>query len=70
MDEDADMKRMAFERKTSIADLIRNAVTETFGEDIEDIRDGEEELRRYYADRSTAVSLDFLKARRKARVRG
>ncbi len=63
------LRRLAFERKTSIADLIRNAVTETFGEDIEDLRDGEDELRRYYADRSSAVTLESLQARHKARVR-
>ena len=41
------LKKLAFEAKTSIAELIRRAVDVVYREDIEDIRDMEEELAKY-----------------------
>jgi predicted DNA-binding protein len=41
------LRKLAFEAKTSIAALIRRAVDVVYGEDIEDIRDMEEELAKY-----------------------
>lgn len=63
------LRRLAFERRSSMAELIRAAVERVFGEDIEDLRDGEAELRRYYANRRSAVTLEELKARGRAVVR-
>ncbi len=41
------LKKLAFEAKTSIAELIRRAVDVVYREDIEDIRDMEDELSKY-----------------------
>ena len=41
------LRKLAFEAKTSIAELIRRAVDVVYREDIEDIRDMEEELAKY-----------------------
>lgn len=41
------LKRLAFDAKTSIAELIRRAVDVVYREDIEDIRDMEGELAKY-----------------------
>jgi predicted DNA-binding protein len=63
------LRRMAFEEKTSIAELIRRAVEQVYGEDIEDIRDMEEELARYRAEPGYAVKFEeYLRHRKKARV--
>lgn len=62
------LRRLAFEEKTSIAELIRRAVELVYGEDIEDIRDMEEELARYQAKPGSAVELDEYLRQRKARV--
>ena len=62
------LRRLAFEEKTSIAELIRRAVELVYGEDIEDIRDMEEELARYQAEPGSAVELDEYLRQRKARV--
>ena len=50
------LRRLAFEEKTSIAELIRRAIDIVYGEDIEDIRDMEEELARYRAEPGHAIS--------------
>ncbi len=63
------LRRIAFERRASMAELIRNAVGQVFGEDIEDLRDGEAELRRYLANPRSAITLEQIKARRKVSVR-
>ncbi len=62
------LRRLAFEEKTSIAELIRRAVELVYGEDIKDIRDMEEELARYQAGPGSAVELDEYLRQRKARV--
>jgi hypothetical protein len=62
------LRRLAFEEKTSIAELIRRAVELAYGEDIEDIRDMEEELARYQAEPGSAVKLEEYLSQRKARV--
>jgi predicted DNA-binding protein len=41
------LKRIAVERERSVAELIREAVLHTFREDLEDIRDAEQELAKY-----------------------
>jgi len=62
------LRRLAFEEKTSIAELIRRAVELVYSEDMEDIRDMEEELARYQAEPGFAIELDEYLRRRKARV--
>ena len=58
------LKALAFEAKTSIAELIRRAVDMVYGEDIEDIRDMEEELAKYFADPSSAIDYDEYRRQR------
>ena len=62
------LRELAFENKTSLAELIRQAVDIVYGEDIEDIRDMKEELARYQADPSAAIPLEEYLRQRKARV--
>ena len=62
------LRELAFENKTSLAELIRQAVDIVYGEDIEDIRDMKEELARYQADPSLAIPLEEYLRQRKARV--
>ena len=62
------LRRLAFEEKTSLAELIRRAVDLVYGEDIEDIRDMEEELARYKAEPDSALELDEYLSQRKSRV--
>ena len=57
------LRQIAFERRTSIADLIRRAVQASYGATIEDIRDAEAELAAYLRDPSAAVTLDDFLAR-------
>ena len=57
------LRQIAFEHRTSIADLIRRAVQASYGETIEDIRDAEAELASYLRDRAAAVTLDDFLAR-------
>ena len=52
------LKKLDFDSNTSIAELIRRAIDTVYGEDIEDIRDMEEELARYTAQPSSAVELE------------
>lgn len=62
------LRKIAFEKNTSIAELIRRAVEAVYGEDIEDIRDGEEELAKYFANPASAVSWNELRRRKKVNV--
>ncbi len=62
------LKRLAFEASTSVAELIRRAIGVVYGEDIEDIRDLEEELAKYRADRGSAITLEEYLRQREARV--
>jgi len=62
------LRKIAFEHNTSIAELIRRAVDRAYGEDIEDIRDGEEEMAKYLADPSSATSWAELRPKKKVNV--
>ena len=63
------LRRLAFEHRTSMAELVRRPVQAAYGETIEDIRDAEAELAGYLKDPSTAISLEDFLAERKLRVR-
>ena len=58
------LRKLAFEAKTSIAELIRRAVGIVYGEDIEDIQDMEQEITRYQAQPGTALELEEYLRRR------
>lgn len=62
------LKNLAFEVRTSVAELIRRAIDVVYGEDIEDLRDMEEELAKYRADPGSAIELEEYLKQRKARV--
>jgi hypothetical protein len=62
------LRKLAFEAKTSVAELVRRAVDIVYGEDIEDIRDMEQEIARYQAQPGMALELEEYLRRRKARV--
>jgi len=62
------LRRLAFEEKSSLAELIRRAVELVYGDDIEDIRDMEEEIARYQAEPGSAVELEEYLRQRKTRV--
>jgi len=62
------LRRLAFEGKTSIAELIRRAIDQAYREDLEDIRDMEEELANYRAEPGYAMEFDEYVRQRKARV--
>ena len=64
------LRRLAFETRTSVAELIRRAVDIVYGEDIEDVRDMEQEIARYQAQPGEAVELEEYLRRRKAHVSG
>ena len=64
------LRQLAFERRTSMAELIRRAVQAAYSETIEDIRDMEAEIASYLADPSSSVSLDEFIAQRRLRVPG
>jgi hypothetical protein len=64
------LKKLAFERDVSIAELIRRAIDIVYGEDIEDIRDMEDELARYQSQPGSAIALEEYLARKKAGVPG
>jgi hypothetical protein len=64
------LRRLAFEHRTSIAELVRRAVDAAYGEILEDIRDMEAEIADYLKDPSTSVSLDDFIAQRNLRVPG
>ncbi len=59
------LRKLAFEANTSIAELIRKAVNAVYGEDIEDIRDMEAELAKYYANPDSAIDLaEYLRQKK------
>jgi len=62
------LRKLAFEANTSIAELIRQAIDTVYGEDIEDIRDMEEELAKYRAHPESAIELGKYLRQRKAHV--
>jgi len=64
------LRRLAFEHRTSMAELIRRAVQAAYGEILEDIRDMEAEIASYREDPSSAISLEDFIAQRKLRVPG
>ena len=64
------LRQLAFDHRTSIAELIRRAVDTAYGEILEDIRDMETEIASYRQDPSSSVSLDEFIAQRKLRVPG
>jgi predicted DNA-binding protein len=61
------LRKLAFEAETSIAELIRRAVDAVYGEDIEDIRDMEEEIAKYRANPESGIDLDKLRRREKVK---
>ena len=61
------LRKLAFEHRTSMAELVRRAVQAAYGEVLEDIRDMETEIASYLEDPSSAVSLESLIAQRKLR---
>lgn len=64
------LRKLAFERGTSIAELMRRAIDIVYGEDIEDIKDMEDELARYQTQPDSAVGLEEYLSRKKASVSG
>lgn len=64
------LRMLAFEHRTSMADLVRRAVQAAYGEILEDIRDMEAELESYRKDPSSSISLEDFIAERKLRVPG
>jgi predicted DNA-binding protein len=64
------LKKLAFEKDTSIAELIRGAIEIVYGEDIEDIQDMEDELARYQSQPGSAIELKEYLSRKKASVSG
>jgi len=64
------LRRLAFDHRTSTAELIRRAVDTAYGEILEDIRDMEAEIAGYLEDPSTSVSLEEFMAQRNLRVPG
>ncbi|HUV55650.1 MAG TPA: hypothetical protein VMV84_00300 [Dehalococcoidales bacterium] len=62
------LRKLAFEANTSVAELIRQAITKVYGEDIEDIQVMEEELVKYQAHPESAIELEEYLRQRKAHV--
>ena len=62
------LKTLAFENDTSIAELIRRAVDIVYGEDIEDMKDMENELARYRSQPGSAIELEEYLSRKKVSV--
>ena len=62
------LRQLAFEHRTSMAELVRRAVDAAYSEVLEDIRDAEAELAGYLKDPSTAISLEDFLSERKLRV--
>ena len=63
------LRRLAFEEKTSIAELIRRAVEQAYREDLEDVRDMEKALAHYRAHPETAITFEEYRRRRLKNVR-
>lgn len=49
------LRALAFEKRTSMAELIRQAIEKTYAEDLADVRDMELELAEHRADPTTSV---------------
>ncbi len=64
------LRQLAFEHRTSMAELVRRAVQAAYGETIEDIHDMEAEIASYLEDPSSSISLDEFIAERKLRAPG
>jgi len=62
------LRRLAFEEKTSIAELIRRAIEQAYREDLEDVRDMENELAYYRAHPKTVVSYEEYRRKRLGNV--
>jgi predicted DNA-binding protein len=62
------LRKLAFENRSSVAELIRKAVDRVYGEDIEDIRDMEETMAEYEADPESFVSLEELRRQKRVNV--
>ena len=60
------LRKLAFEKDTSIAELIRRAIDIVYGEDIEDIKDMEEALAQYQSQSGSAMGLEEYLSRKKA----
>ena len=58
------LKRLAVERETSMAALIRDAAFAVLQEELEDLKDGREALREFRRKPSSAVALDEYHRRR------
>jgi len=58
------LRRLAFEEKTSIAELIRRAVDRAYREDLEDIRDMENELAYYRSHPESAINYEEYRRQR------
>ena len=63
------LRRLAFEHRTSMAELVRRAVQAAYGEVLEDIRDMEAEIASYLEDPSSSISLEDLITQRKLHAR-
>jgi len=58
------LRQLAFEHRTSMAELVRRAVQAAYGETIEDIRDMEAELADYLKDPSSSITIEEYMAQR------
>jgi hypothetical protein len=59
------LKRLAVERDTSMADIIRDAASALVAEESEDIEEGRKALRDFQANPSSAIPLEIYQRRRK-----
>ncbi len=64
------LRQLAFEHRTSMAELVRRALQAAYGETIEDIRDMEAEIASYLEDPSSSISLDDFIAEQRQGVPG
>ena len=64
------LRQLAFEHRTSMAELVRRAVQAAYGEVLEDISDMDAEIASYLEDPSSSISLEDFIAGQKQRVPG
>ena len=64
------LRQLAFEHRTSMAELVRRAVQAAYGEVLEDISDMDAEIASYLVDPSSSISLEDFIAGQKQRVPG
>lgn len=62
------LRKLAFDRRESMAALIRRAVEFCYAEVIEDVRDMEAEMEEYRRDPSTSIRIEEYIAKRNIRV--